>query len=263
MPPNKLRIAIITSDQNGTAAHHLPYLYKNQDVDICAVIYCTNTGVKTNYKKKLKKIFTIGLLGALNGIRMRKWFTSDVDQLLKTDSVVNFCSQHLIPYFETPKLNSKTTLNQLIECQPDVGISLGNSYISEKIFNAPKEGMINIHHEILPEYQNAQSIIWQIYNSSTFSGYTIHKIEKSIDTGSILFQEKVPIQFRESLRKTINLTAIELLKQSSLGINHVLSNWSTIYDNATPQFKGRVYTTPSFFQFIRIYINYRRFKNMK
>jgi methionyl-tRNA formyltransferase len=260
MSPNKLRVAIITSNQFGTAAFHLPYLHKNPQIEICTVIYCNNKKTKINYKKKFKKILKIGILGAINGIRMRSWFTKDLDNLMKMASVFDFCTQNHIPYFETNKLNSEFTLTKLNDCQPDLGLSLGNSYIAEKIYNAPKQGMINIHHEILPEYQNAQSIIWQIYNMSQHSGYTIHKIEKSIDTGSIVFQEKVPILFKESLKKTITYTALELLKHSSAGINHLLSNWSNISQHAISQTKGRIYTTPSIFQYFIIYFNYLKLK---
>ena len=263
MSPNKLRVAIITSNQFGTAAFHLPYLNKNPQIEICTVIYCNTQKTKINYKKKFKKILKIGILGALNGIRMRSWFTNDVDELMKTESVLDFCTQNNIPYFETTKLNSEFTLDRLNLFKPDLGVSLGNSYIAEKIYNAPKQGMINIHHEILPEYQNAQSIIWQIYNLSPSSGYTIHKIEKSIDTGSIVFQEKVPILFKKSLKKTITYTALELLKHSSEGLNHVLSNWSNISQHAISQTKGRVYTTPSFLQFVRIYFNYLKLRKRK
>ena|ERR1700730_1743036 len=45
-----------------------------------------------------------------------------------------------------------------------LGLSLGNGYISKRVFSIPKFGMINVHSERLPEYQNAQSVIWPIYN---------------------------------------------------------------------------------------------------
>ena len=85
----------------------------------------------------------------------------------------------------------------------DLAISLGCSYISSKIFNIPKYGMINIHHEILPEYQNAQSVIWQLFNNSNKTGYTIHKITKKIDDGPILFKKERDIIISDTLRKTL------------------------------------------------------------
>src|SRR3712207_8581825 len=37
-----------------------------------------------------------------------------------------------------------------------LGLSLGNSYISSRIFTLPTYGMLNIHGEVLPDFQNAQ-----------------------------------------------------------------------------------------------------------
>lgn len=261
MKSDKLKVAIITSSQFGTAAFHLPYLMKNESIEICLVIYCNTSNSNSNFKKKFKKIIKIGLLGAINGIRMRKWFNQDVDELTKSDSVSSFCTMHNINYVKTSKLNSPFTIGELKRYNPDLGLSLGNGYISEGVFKIPLYGMINVHHEILPQYQNAQSIIWQLFNNSKNTGYTIHKIDKKIDTGSIIYQEFVPIQFKKSLRLTVSHTSVNLLTMSALGINEVLSDWSKYSNLAIPQTTGTTYTTPSIWQFFRIYLNFLKLKS--
>jgi methionyl-tRNA formyltransferase len=121
--------------------------------------------------------------------------------------------------------------------------------------------MLNVHHEILPDYQNAQSVIWQIYNSSKMTGFSIHKVSKTIDTGEILFKEIIPIQFSTDLRTTVIVTNIDLWKQSSFSLRYVLDNFGDFYFNAEAQVPGRKYTTPSFLQYIRIKRNFNRLKS--
>src|SRR5439155_8886347 len=132
----------------------------------------------------------------------------------------------------TPFLNSKETVEIMQECKPDLGLSLGNSYISSKIFSIPVHGMLNIHGEVLPDFQNAQSVIWQIYEGRPETGYTIHKIDKGIDTGDIIRQEKFPIVFKESLAKTVSETCRLILERSAAGLVALLNDYEYYLKNA-------------------------------
>ena len=166
-----------------------------------------------------------------------------------------------IPFFITPAINSEITRDLFAKAQADLGISLGNGYIGQRVFSIPKFGMINIHHEMLPEYQNAQSVIWQIYNKSPMTGYTIHKIDRHIDTGEILLKKEVPIIFKSSLRQTVSGTCASLLDASVRGLLQVLSDFEVFYGKAIPQGKGHTYTTPSFRQYLRIMRNFRELRD--
>ena len=120
--------------------------------------------------------------------------------------------------------------------------------------------MLNIHHEILPQYQNAQSIIWELYNGSAETGYTIHKIDKQIDTGEIVLQEKIPIVFRETLSDTVSFNYARLFDASVQGMVHIFENFEQYYLNAKPQGKGGHYTTPSLLQFLKIKLQFKKLK---
>lgn len=257
-----MKIIILTSSRYGTASHHLPYLIKSNDCEIAMVIL--NEGIVVNkknyYKNKFQKIIKIGLLGALNGIRMRKWFTQGMSQFKKVAELEEICKENNIPFYITPNINSQLTIDLFKKANSDLGLSLGNSYIGQKVFSIPKYGMINIHHETLPAYKNAQSVIWQIYNMSPMTGYTIHEIDKHIDTGKILFQESVPISFENTLRLTIAKTSVSLLEASANGLLKVLKDFDDLYKNAKTQGRGYSYTTPSFWQYIKIVINYNILK---
>ena len=257
-----MKIIVLTSSRYGTAAHHLPYLIDSHVCEIAMVVL--NEGAIANksksYKKKFLKIIKIGFLGALNGIRMRKWFDQDMSKYKTIGDLEEICREKNIPFFTTPNINSHSTVELFKQANADLGISLGNGYIGKKVFSIPKYGMINIHHEILPAYQNAQSIIWQIYNMSSSTGFTIHKIDKNIDTGEILYQESVPIYFEKTLRQTVAKTSVSLLEASAQGLVKVIMDFHELYAKAKPQGHGKSYTTPSIRQFIRIKKNFKKLK---
>ena len=189
-----MRVIILTSSIHGIAAYATQLIHNEPDISIAMVV--VNEGVKINKKhffKKINKVFKIGLFGALNGIRMRSWFGVEAEKYLPAEDLQTICKEKNIQFRKTPSVNCDITRHLFKEANADLGISLGNSYIARSVFSICPLGMINIHGEILPDYQNAQSVIWQLYNNSTETGYTIHKISKSIDQGDILYVKKFPI----------------------------------------------------------------------
>jgi methionyl-tRNA formyltransferase len=159
------------------------------------------------------------------------------------------CKRLDIPYQETPFIGHPDTVKLFREANADLGISLGNPYIPTKVFSVPRFGMINIHGEILPQFQNAQSVIWQIYEGSKMTGYTIHKIDNRIDTGDILLQESFPIPLRDTLEQTVREGVDEILRKAGQGLAVVVNDFHALESGAKPQGKGKSYTTPSFTQF--------------
>ncbi len=257
-----MKVIILTTSVYGTTGHHLPVLFQCKDIEIAMVVVSEGqpAGGKKHYLKRIKKILSIGPLGALNGVKMRKWYNEDVKKYTTIGNAREFCTQHNIPFCTVPYTNSEETQKIFKETGADIGFSLGNGYISKKVFGIPKYGMLNIHHEVLPQYQNAQSIIWQIYNGSAETGYTIHKIDKNIDTGEIVLQEKIPIIFRDTLDDTVAFNYARLFDASAQGLLRIFSNFNQYFLNAKPQGKGGHYTTPSYSQFMKIR---RQFEKLK
>ncbi len=106
-----------------------------------------------------------------------------------------------------------------------------------------------LHHEVLPRFQGAQSVNWPIYEGSTEAGYTMHRIDRRIDTGGILYQEKMPLQLKPSLGETVNADVSRLYEASVEGLVDVINNFTELAASAKPQAGGR---TPTFWQYLRM-----------
>jgi methionyl-tRNA formyltransferase len=234
-----LKVAIITAYEKGSASYILDKMPKSQSFDITHIIKAgpVKQTLLKKLKRKLKKIVQIGPLGAWTGYKMRDWY-----KLKNLKSIKLFAEEQGINYIEINSLSDKK-LSKLLS-NTDLAISLGNGYIPKTVYESPKYGMINIHHEVLPYYQNAQPIIWQIYNRSIKTGYTIHKITQGIDQGEILkVVDNIDIRFAQSLEETVRLTLPDVYNASAIGLADVLTKFLTI--EPKKQTRGAHYTTPS------------------
>lgn len=249
-----MRVIVLTSSARGTASRVLPTLCENKNISVVGVVLAH--GVSPNRKRSLtriaKKTLKIGLMGALNGIRMRGWY-ADPD----ADDIFTLCESLGVELSQTPFINCDTTRELFRRSDADLGLSLGNGYIPKSVFSIPKNGMINIHTEVLPAFQGAQSIIWPIHEGKRETGFTIHQIDSKIDTGDILYQEKYDMSFLPTLRDTVRNNLESTRAKIPAAFAYVCDNYQSLKARATAQVKGKSYTTPSIWQFLRMLRNHR------
>lgn len=255
-----MKLVILTSGTKGAASRVLPELCKNQNLEIMGVVLAhgVSPNRKKNLKRKIKKTLKIGVLGALNGLRLRTWYADS-----NIECIHQLCQRLDVTLIEVPHINGIETENQFRNFDADLGLSLGNGYIRKSIFSIPKYGMINIHTEILPDFQGAQSIIWPIYENRKETGFTIHQIDANIDTGEILFKEKYPIEFSTSLENTVRQNLETSRSKIPTAFSYVCENYKHLKNSATLQTPTKSYTTPSIWQFMRMVKNNMRFYNEK
>lgn len=250
-----MRVVGITSARSGLASRCVPALVASPSLELGAIIVCerNTAGRGRLLKRRLKKTRRIGILGALNGIRIRKWFADPA-----VEDIAEVCAAHGVPLLEIPVLNSPELREALRDLAPDVAISLGNGYIGASVFTIPPRGMINVHCELLPEFQNAQSVIWPIHEGRTRTGVTIHCVDQHIDTGNILDRRERPIQFFPSLRETVEYNVRRSYAAVPEAVVDVCENLEARIERARPQGQGGRFTTPSFRQFLRMVRNNQR-----
>jgi methionyl-tRNA formyltransferase len=84
-------------------------------------------------------------------------------------------------------------LTSLSDLKADLFIVVAFRMLPEAVWTMPQLGTINLHASLLPQYRGAAPINWAIINGEQHTGVTTFFIEKEIDTGHILMQEKVDI----------------------------------------------------------------------
>ena len=71
----------------------------------------------------------------------------------------------------------------------------------DKFINVNKfqsKNLFNLHFSLLPKYRGCHTNFLQIYKGEKFSGVTLHKIDKGIDTGDIIDQIKFKIRINDT-----------------------------------------------------------------
>ena len=71
----------------------------------------------------------------------------------------------------------------------------------DKIINVNKfksKNLFNLHFSLLPKYRGCHTNFLQLYRGEKFSGVTLHKIDKGIDSGDIIDQIKFKIKINDT-----------------------------------------------------------------
>lgn len=252
-----MRVAILTGFRRGSASSCLPALAQHPDVEVALVVYCERQFVSRSRKlrRDLRKIRQIGLGGAVVGYRMRGWYGGTEQEDLEA-----VARRYDVPFAVSPRTNADETVELFRSSGAELALSLGNGIIYPKVFRVPKYGMLNVHGELLPRFQGAASVIWAIHEGVLESGFTIHEVERGIDTGRILYQERFPMHFEATLEETVRRNTAEIGRRVPEALARVVGDFETHRAAARVQEGGRHYTTPTLRQFLRMRRQFARLR---
>lgn len=260
--PETTRYVVVTSHERGLASLFVSMLggVAPRTIAPPTVLLCRGAkpagALSSSLVRRLRKIRRIGPLGAVNGLRMRRWYGSAVSDELGLEDIRQACEKAGVHLVEISGFSHPDSQRTLADLDAHFAISLGNGLIPEAFFRLPRYGMINLHHELLPEYRGAQTALWQIHNGSRLTGFSIHEIDRRVDGGRILVREVMPILFQRWLRETIVQTACAVQRRSVERLFDVVADFERYRSAATTTDGGTLYTTPGAKAMLRIYRNH-------
>lgn len=83
--------------------------------------------------------------------------------------------------------------------QPDVMVTCAfGQILSQEVLGIAKHGVINVHASLLPKYRGASPVHQAIKDGETQTGITVMKTDIGIDTGDIIYAEKLDIKEDET-----------------------------------------------------------------
>ncbi len=113
--------------------------------------------------------------------------------LVNESDVKKFAIKNHINILQPDKLKDPAFLAKLKSLEADLQVVVAFRMLPEVVWNMPKLGTINLHASLLPQYRGAAPINWAIIHGEKETGITTFKLQHEIDTGNILFQQKIPI----------------------------------------------------------------------
>ncbi|MFN8288390.1 MAG: methionyl-tRNA formyltransferase [Chitinophagales bacterium] len=96
------------------------------------------------------------------------------------------------------KLKNEVFLAELRALNADLFVVVAFRMLPEIVWNMPPLGTINLHASLLPQYRGAAPINWAVINGEHETGVTTFFLQHEIDTGKIIFQEKIEIRDSET-----------------------------------------------------------------
>lgn len=157
----------------------------------------------------------------------------------------------VIPSGKIIKLNSvndKSTIALLQKLDPELVVVNGTRIISDEVLKCIPARFINIHAGITPKYRNVHGAYWAIVNNDMENcGVTVHLVDKGIDTGNIIYQQRIKITNKDNFYTYPFLQLAE-------GIVLLKKAIADIFDNKLVSKKGtsesKIWHHPTFWQYM-------------
>ena len=126
-----------------------------------------------------------------------------------------------IPVLQPTNLKDPGFQQELKELAADLQIVVAFRMLPEAVWDMPPLGTFNLHASLLPNFRGAAPINWALIQGEKETGVTTFFLQHEIDTGNILFQEKVTILPEDNLGSLFE-------KLMSLGADLVLRTVAAI-----------------------------------
>lgn len=114
-------------------------------------------------------------------------------QKISESAVKKFAIEKGLKVLQPVRLKDPEFLDELRSINADLQVVVAFRMLPELVWNMPPKGTINLHASLLPQYRGAAPINWAIINGEKESGVSTFFLKQEIDTGDILFTEKVTI----------------------------------------------------------------------
>ena len=176
-------------------------LIESPDVEVVAIISSTrNLHIKENsWASSFKRITQSGLRYSCY-----LWFITQGHTLFsrwsKLPSTEVLATSHNIPNYKTGDINSEKMRKTLRQLSPDILLCAHfNQRIAPEIYSLAKDSAVNIHPSLLPDLRGVDPAFYALLEGHQETGVSLHHLDETFDTGSIIAQQQYQIQRTDSL----------------------------------------------------------------
>lgn len=114
-------------------------------------------------------------------------------QQIQESAVKKYAREMGLKVLQPEKFRNEEFLKELADLKADLQLVVAFKMLPEVVWNMPPLGTVNLHASLLPDYRGAAPINWAVINGETHSGVTTFLLKHEIDTGNIIYQQKIEI----------------------------------------------------------------------
>lgn len=126
-----------------------------------------------------------------------------------------FVKSRKLNFIEYDKLNDVFFIQKIKDLKADIAVVCSFNYKIPKILlDSVKDGFINVHPSLLPDYRGPNPYSSVIFNDEKETGVTLHFMDENFDTGDIIAQKKLAVSKSETmgtLFNRLNIIALDML----------------------------------------------------
>ncbi len=170
-------------------------------------------------------------------------------QELQSSPVKQYALLQGFRVLQPEKLRDPGFIHELSSLQADLFIVVAFRMLPEIVWKMPRLGTFNLHASLLPQYRGAAPINHVIINGETETGLTTFFLKEEIDTGEIIFQEKMEIGTEETageLHDRMKIAGAALVLKTTEAIS--AGNIKTIAQSELADFSVPLKTAPKIFR---------------
>lgn len=112
-------------------------------------------------------------------------------QKLQESAVKKYARENGLKILQPEKFRNERFLQELAGLKADLQLVVAFKMLPEVVWNMPPLGTVNLHASLLPDYRGAAPINWAIINGEKETGVTTFLLKHEIDSGNIVYQQKV------------------------------------------------------------------------
>jgi methionyl-tRNA formyltransferase len=179
------------------------------------------------YWKKLKNV---GPINFVFQYFLNRWFEKE--------------GKKYLPDKDKPPHEEVENVNYYEFTDDDLILGFGSSFIHGKTLKRLKNGFLNLHTGILPQYRGVKSEFWVLYNRDyENAGWTLHFMVKKLDAGDVVLKNHTRVKEKNpaALRAKIIREAVPVIAEF---LEYVRGNGFE-WIRREPQQDGVYYTTPT------------------
>lgn len=235
-----MNVVVLTRNPRGIASR----LLARRPAGVVGVLL--DEGPGPSVRARLRKLRRVGPSALPVGLALRRAYAAAEGNLAHVEEVGVLVER-------VGTLNGERARELLRRLEADVAISLDNSLIDEATFTVPQHGTINVHHGAVPDYRGGPPVFWELADGRQQVGFTVHRVDRGIDTGSVLAAGEAPIARRRTLRATLAATIPTLHEASLDALEEVLRalERGQLLERRQPA-GGPARTTPTFRDYLRV-----------
>jgi methionyl-tRNA formyltransferase len=112
---------------------------------------------------------------------------------MRGSAVKTWALEYNLPLLQPASLKDPAFADTIKTIDPDCIVVVAFRILPPSIFSIPRRGAFNLHASLLPRYRGAAPINWAVMNGETETGVTTFFLKETVDTGTIILQERCPI----------------------------------------------------------------------